>query len=97
MFRHFRILHGNSTMKVGTDAVLVGALTKIHPSVRTILDVGTGCGIIALMLAQRSNAEIVAIDIDKPSVEEATINFGNSPWPDRLNLFWPLLVFFLYL
>lgn len=93
VFRHFRILHGNSTMKVGTDAVLVGALTKIHPSVRTILDVGTGCGIIALMLAQRSNAEIVAIDIDKPSVEEATINFRNSPWPDRLK---PVLAAFQY-
>jgi len=54
---------------------------------KKILDVGTGCGIVALMLAQRSNAIIDAIDIDKNSVDEATMNFKNSPWPDRLYAF----------
>lgn len=83
-FRQFTISHSNSTMKVGADAVLLGALTVIDENVKTILDVGTGCGIIALMVAQRSLAIVDAIDIDESSIAEATINFHNSPWSDRL-------------
>jgi tRNA1Val (adenine37-N6)-methyltransferase len=71
-------------MKVGADAMLLGALTGIDEQVKTILDVGTGCGIIALMVAQRSLATVDAIDIDESSIAEATINFHNSPWSDRL-------------
>ena len=83
--KHFKVSHKNSTMKVGTDAFIIGSWLKIDSGCRRILDVGTGCGIIALMLAQRSSARIDAIDIDQPSVEEAKSNFKNSHWSNRLN------------
>ena len=71
-------------MKVGTDAVLLGALTDLRGS-KNILDVGTGCGIIALMTAQRQpKAQVIAIDLDSGSIREAAENFRRSPWPDRL-------------
>lgn len=72
-------------MKVGTDAVLLGA--SVSPSVEPtrILDIGTGCGILALMMAQRfSNAIIDAIDIDAPSVAIASENILLSPWANRV-------------
>lgn len=82
--KYFSVSHENSSMKVGTDAFILGSWLELDGHCRHILDVGTGSGIIALMLAQRSSAQIDAIDIDGPSVEEATINFANSPWSDRL-------------
>lgn len=83
-FKRFKVSHGQSSMKVGADAVLLGAWAPaLMP--RKILDVGTGCGLIALMLAQRfPDARILAIDIHEPSVAEAALNFANSPWPCRL-------------
>ena len=75
-------------MKVGTDGVLLGAWTPIENNPFSILDIGTGTGIIALMLAQRSNAEqIDALEIDEEAYEQATDNFENSPWNDRLFCF----------
>ena len=75
-------------MKVGTDGVLLGAWTPIKNNPFSILDIGTGTGIIALMLAQRSNAEqIDALEIDEEAYEQATDNFENSPWNDRLFCF----------
>lgn len=72
-------------MKVGTDAVLLGAWTDI-PTGRRALDIGTGCGVIALLLANRdSSLQITALDLDEPSVAEAHANFMASPWCDR---FW---------
>jgi len=73
-------------MKIGTDAVLLGSWVDIRYSKR-ILDIGTGCGIIALMLAQRSEAEIDAVEIDPDSAEEAHENFQISSWKNQLNLF----------
>lgn len=75
-------------MKVGTDGVLLGAwcASGDHTSPRRILDVGCGTGLIALMVAQRfPEAEITGIDISREAVEEATLNFRDSPWADRLN------------
>lgn len=72
-------------MKVGTDAVLLGAWAKTY-GVRRALDIGTGTGIIALMLAQKCGASIDAIDIDADSIHEAKQNTQNSPWSDRLHL-----------
>lgn len=72
-------------MKVSTDAVLLGSWAEVT-SVGKILDVGTGCGIIALMAAQRSSARVDAIDPDAASVEEAAGNFANSPWHNRLKV-----------
>lgn len=73
-------------MKVGTDAVILGAAVNSTNSNR-ILDVGTGCGIIALMLAQKSNASIDAIDLDERSINQARENFQLSPWNSQLNAF----------
>jgi len=73
-------------MKLSTDAVLLGIFSRVsHPE--HILDIGTGSGILALMLAQRSEAIIVGIDIDKGSVEDAKRNFEESPWKSRISAF----------
>jgi tRNA1Val (adenine37-N6)-methyltransferase len=75
-------------MKIGTDGVLLGAWAPILHNPYSILDIGTGTGIIALMLAQRSNAaQIDALEIEENAYEQATDNFENSPWNDRLFCF----------
>ncbi|GGA65453.1 tRNA1(Val) (adenine(37)-N6)-methyltransferase [Flavobacterium palustre] len=75
-------------MKVGTDGVLLGSWTPINHNPFSILDIGAGTGIIALMLAQRSHAEqIDALEIDEDAYEQAVENFENSPWGDRLFCF----------
>lgn len=84
-FKQFKIEQDRCAMKVGTDGVLLGAWTPLTNNPYNILDIGTGTGVIALMLAQRSNAEqIDAIEIDDEAYEQATENFENSPWNDRL-------------
>lgn len=86
-FKQFTIEQGQSAMKVGTDGVLLGAWAKIEDKKR-ILDIGTGTGLIALMLAQRSsNAQIDAVEIDKLASEQAKYNFENSKWNNRLEIF----------
>ena len=72
-FKKFRIKQEKCAMKVGTDAVLLGSWVQAAKA-ESILDIGTGTGIIALMLAQKSNASIHAIDIDRQSVEQAIEN-----------------------
>lgn len=95
-FKKFEVVNERSAMKVNTDGVLLGAAMTISPSDRTMLDVGTGTGTIALMAAQRlssailnsssvilnevKNPRIDAIDIDEASASEASANFINSPW-----------------
>lgn len=70
-------------MKVGTDGVLLGAWVDVVPTPKRILDIGTGTGVIALMLAQRvAEAQILGVDIE--SVEEAATNAAHSPWADRI-------------
>ncbi|WP_051205369.1 tRNA1(Val) (adenine(37)-N6)-methyltransferase [Salinimicrobium xinjiangense] len=72
-------------MKVGTDGVLLGAWTSLDHHPFSILDIGTGTGVIALMLAQRSHAELIdALEIDEDAYEQAVENFENSDWGDRL-------------
>jgi tRNA1Val (adenine37-N6)-methyltransferase len=84
-FKKFTLNHGNSSMKVGTDAVLIAAWADTEKH-KKIVDIGTGCGIIALITAQKSEkAAITAIDIDTDSILEAALNFSNSPWKDRLS------------
>jgi tRNA1Val (adenine37-N6)-methyltransferase len=84
-FKQFAITQDRCAMKVGTDGVLLGAWTPIDHNPYSILDVGAGTGLIALMLAQRSFAEqIDALEIDEEAYEQATDNFENSPWNDRL-------------
>jgi tRNA1Val (adenine37-N6)-methyltransferase len=75
-------------MKIGTDGVLLGAWCPVDNHPKNILDIGAGTGIIALMLAQRSNAEqIDGIEIEDNAYEECVDNFENSPWSDRLYCF----------
>lgn len=84
-FKEFSVAQDKCAMKIGTDAVLLGAWTAISSEVNSILDIGTGTGIIALMLAQRSFAETLdALEIDEDAYEQAVDNFENSPWGDRL-------------
>lgn len=85
-FKEFRIEQHKAAMKVGTDGVLLGAWASVNNAQR-ILDVGTGTGLIALMLAQRSNAMIDAVEIDESACEEAKFNFEQSKWSDRLKVF----------
>jgi tRNA1Val (adenine37-N6)-methyltransferase len=87
-FKKFIVEQNRCAMKIGTDGVLLGAWTPIENNPFSILDIGTGTGIIALMLAQRSSAEqIDALEIDEEAYEQATDNFENSPWNDRLFCF----------
>mgnify|MGYP000134804268 FL=1 len=72
-------------MKIGTDAVLLGAWTPLEDDINSILDVGAGTGVVALQLAQRSAAEVIdAVELDPDAFEECVDNFENSPWGDRL-------------
>lgn len=87
-FKQFSVEQDRTAMKIGTDGVLLGVWTPIENNPFSVLDIGTGTGIIALMLAQRSHAEqIDALEIDEDAYEQATDNFENSPWNDRLFCF----------
>ena len=85
-FKQFTVYHDLCAMKVGVDGVLLGAWADCR-NIKYGLDVGTGSGLIALMLAQRSpEAFIHAIDIDENACKQAEINFNNSPFTNRLNV-----------
>lgn len=82
-FKHFSMMHSHSTMRIGTDAVLLGRWVEVGPA-DTVLDVGTGCGIIAMMLAQRGVAHVDAVELDADSANEAALNFKVSQWRDKM-------------
>ncbi len=72
-------------MKIGTDSVLLGSWTSLDTNPDAILDIGAGTGVLSLMLAQRSGAELIdAIEIDDAAYEQCVDNFEQSPWGDRL-------------
>lgn len=84
-FKNFTIQQDRCAMKIGTDGVLLGAWASLENHPFSILDIGTGTGIIALMMAQRSSAELIdALEIDEDAYEQAVENFENSDWGDRL-------------
>jgi tRNA1Val (adenine37-N6)-methyltransferase len=84
-FKQFTVEQDRTAMKIGTDGVLLGAWAALDHDPQSILDIGTGTGIIALMLAQRSYAELIdALEIDEDAYEQAVENFENSDWGDRL-------------
>lgn len=97
-FKQFFVKHDRCAMKVGTDGVLLGCWCPVPTTIReireirteqsfAILDIGTGSGLIALMLAQRCpEAQIDAIDIDADAVAQARENFATSPWAERLHV-----------
>ena len=84
-FKQFIIHQDKCAMKVGTDAVLLGAWILPNGS-KHILDIGTGTGVIALMLAQKTTAHIDAIDIDENACLQATQNIQESKFPDRVSV-----------
>ena len=85
-FKQFRIIQERSAMKVGMDGVLLGAWADPSSATR-ILDVGTGTGLIALMMAQKNNqAQIDAIEVDQEAFSEAVMNCQQSSWNDRIKL-----------
>lgn len=85
-FKQFTVFHDKCAMKVGTDGVLLGAWASIDDAKR-ILDVGTGTGLIALQMAQRSPQSLItAIEIDTAAAEQATENVSHSPWADRIDV-----------
>jgi tRNA1Val (adenine37-N6)-methyltransferase len=84
-FKQFSVQQNKCAMKIGTDGVLLGAWasTENHPF--SILDIGAGTGILSLMLAQKSDAQLIdAIEIDDTAYEQCVENFEQSPWGDRL-------------
>ena len=85
-FKHFSLFHHRSTMKVGTDAILLGRWVEVRPT-DVVLDIGTGCGLLPLMLAQKGVSQVDAVDIDAASIEEATVNFEASQWRDQLKAY----------
>jgi tRNA1Val (adenine37-N6)-methyltransferase len=84
-FKHFNIHHEQS-FKVGTDGVLLGTWATIEKC-NMILDIGSGCGLIPLILAQRtSSTQIIGVEIDKQATQEALKNIDESPWADRVKI-----------
>ncbi|WP_027381152.1 tRNA1(Val) (adenine(37)-N6)-methyltransferase [Chryseobacterium daeguense] len=83
-FRQFQIQQSKNVFRVGTDGVLLGALANVDNACK-VLEVGTGTGLISLMLAQRNaNAQFLGIDINEEAVHLTKINFGNAPFASRL-------------
>jgi tRNA1Val (adenine37-N6)-methyltransferase len=87
-FKQFSVAHDRCTMKVGTDGVLLGAWAAIG-NAKTILDIGTGSGVIALMLAQRTppDALIHAVELEQNDAQQAHENVAHSPWSDKVKIF----------
>ena len=84
-FKEFSVNQDQCAMKIGTDAVLLGAWASLETNPFAILDIGAGTGVLGLMLAQRSHAEVIdAIEIDDDAYEQCVDNFELSPWGDRL-------------
>ena len=84
-FKEFTVYQDKTAMKVGTDGVLLGAWVALNKNAQSALDIGTGTGLIALQLAQRSEIELVdAIEIEPNAYEQAVENFENSDWANRL-------------
>lgn len=84
-FQQFEVLHDRCAMKVGTDGVLLGAWVQPGTACR-ILDVGAGSGLITLILAQHSMAEIVGVEFDATAAKQAAENVRNAPWSERVHI-----------
>ena len=84
-FKQFTVFQDKCAFKTGTDGVILGAYTDISGADK-ILDIGTGTGLIALMLAQRCEGEITAIEPDKDSYRQACRNVEKSKWSNRIKV-----------
>lgn len=87
-FKQFSIRQQFSAMKVGTDGVLLGSWVDLSGDESSILDIGAGTGLIAIMMAQRSasGAMIRAVEIEAAAASEASLNAQLSPWADRIEV-----------
>ncbi|WP_428943802.1 tRNA(1)(Val) (adenine(37)-N(6))-methyltransferase TrmN [Pantoea sp. FN060301] len=87
-FKQFFVAHERCAMKVGTDGVLLGAWAPVAGATR-VLDIGTGSGLIALMLAQRTGqaVRVDAVELDEQATEQARENAQASPWADRIQIY----------
>lgn len=86
-FKQFEIDDSHCGMKLGTDGVLLGAWTPVVSGCGKVLDVGAGCGIISLMIAQRFPCcNITMVEIDDGAAEDARLNVEKSPWKDRIEV-----------
>lgn len=85
-FKQFRIDQEKCGMKVCTDSCLFGAWISVPSTAKTILDIGTGTGLLSLMLAQKTNANITGIEIDNGAFEQTSANFKNSSWSKKLTV-----------
>lgn len=85
-FKFFTVQQENSALKVGTDAMLLGSIVNAQ-NPQYCLDIGTGTGVIALMLAQKfETAKVVAIEPNQSSLIDCNVNFSNSDWNERLTV-----------
>lgn len=85
-FKKFGLFHHRSTMKIGTDAILLSRWVEVSSN-DDVLDIGTGCGLIPLMLSQKGIRHADAVEIDRDSYEEASLNFRNSAWGEKLAVY----------
>ncbi len=95
-FKEFTINQDRCAMKIGTDGVLLGAWTSLNNNPFSVLDIGSGTGVLSLMMAQRSAAQnIEALEIDADAYEQCSENFENSSWADRLFCYHASLLEFI--
>ena len=86
-FKQFTIHQDKTAMKIGTDSILFGSWLKMSSSYKSILDIGTGTGLLSLMMAQKnSQASITALEIDEDAFLQAKGNIANSKWGNRIDL-----------
>lgn len=87
-FKSFTVRQCGAAMKVGTDGVLLGAWCPVDRRMRTALDIGTGTGLLALMIAQRcAECRVDAVEIEESSFRQACANFASSPWSERITAY----------
>ena len=85
-FKQFRIEQDKCAMKVTTEGCLFGASIQLDGTEARILDIGTGTGLLSLMLAQRAKGQVLAVELDTDAAKQAEDNFNNSPWSERLEV-----------